>query len=56
MPAAAQLARDIVARLLLAALQKRSFDIWFVARTLVFEQETLQNLTSDQVEALRAGC
>jgi hypothetical protein len=50
LPAAAQLARDIVARLLLAALQRGSYN--FMEDMLANRQEELHNLTSDQLESM----
>jgi hypothetical protein len=53
LPAAAQLARDIVARLLLAALRRGMFNsLDFVARMLSDQREVLHKLTSDQLDSL----
>jgi hypothetical protein len=52
LPAAAQLARDIVARLLLAVLQQRRFDVGSVASIVADWQEALHYLTSGQIESM----
>jgi hypothetical protein len=52
LPAAAQLATDIVARLLLAALQRPHFDLNFVESMLADEHAAFYSMTSDQLESL----
>jgi hypothetical protein len=53
LPAAAQLARNIVARLLLAALQMDSFPLFkSVERMLGNQRDVLQHLTSTQVASM----